>query len=263
MGDFALTAQGRRLYVDPSDTRARHLIEAAGDFNPGSLALWRRAVSAHAWDVVVDVGVNYGEMLVGVELPPDADVIGFEPNVSMHPLITRTCRELGIDLDLRAEAVSDRCGSATFVVDRVWSGTSSLQGHGAHDLAGDAHGAGRWRHVEVETTTLDEVVGTGRSWCAKVDVEGSEPAVLAGAARAMAGDSAWALMLELLHHSPAFLAELAGDHAVFLLDRRTHGLVRVPGRSRSLAERMLACGWLYPQDGLVTSRDVADALAAA
>jgi hypothetical protein len=156
----------------------------------GALALtdqlWRHAVSAHDWDLVLDVGVNHG-----------------------------------------------------------------------------TEATGRWAHVPAETTTLDEVIGTGLSWCAKVDAEGLEPAVLAGAAGAMSADAPWALVLEVLHLSPSYVAHLAAEHVVLLVDRRTHRLVRVPGGHRLLAEQMLTCGWLYPQDCLVASADIGATLVAA
>jgi len=251
---FAVTAQQRRIYVDPEDARGHELIASEGDFNPGSLSLWRLALSARPWALVVDVGVNYAEMLVGVNLPEGARVLGFEPNTSMHPFIRRTCTDNAIELDLRSEALSDRVGRSLLAVDMSWSGASKL----TDSDPGDPRSV---RCVEVDTTTLDDVVGTGIPWCAKVDVEGWEPRVLAGARRAMNARTPWALMLEVLHLSPSYVATLASEHVLLLLDRRTRRLVRVPGDNRSLAEQMLSCGWLYPQDCLLVSDDVAESLA--
>jgi FkbM family methyltransferase len=245
----ARTAAGRPIHVDPTDPRGDHLVASHGDFNPFSRILWHRALRLHEWDVVVDVGVNYGEMLVDAPIPPGARLVGFEPNVALHPYLERTCAENGIVLDLRLEAVSDRAGTAAFAVDGDWSGRSTLVPPGDADPA-------RWRTSEVALTTLDAVLDDASSWCVKVDVEGAETAVLRGAAESMRSES-WALMFEVLHLSADDLARVAVEHATYLLDRRTHALVPLPGGNVKLARDMLASGWLYPQDCLVLGPAIA------
>jgi hypothetical protein len=42
--------------------------------------MWRSLLAERPWTHVIDVGANYGEMLVGVELPRAATVIALEPN---------------------------------------------------------------------------------------------------------------------------------------------------------------------------------------
>ena len=243
---IALTETGRAIHVDPTDHRGRRLVEARGDLNPLSKVMWHHALRLRRWDVVVDAGANYGEMLVDAPLPEAARVIGFEPNGALHPYLTRSCGEAGVPLDLRGEAVSDRAGTASFAVDGQWSGTSTLLPGGDADPA-------RWQHSDVRVTTLDLVLEGAGSWCAKVDVEGAELSVLAGAARAMDPARPWALMLEVLHVSPDDLARLAAAYPAYLLDRRTHDLVPVVGGHARLVRTMLRSGWLYPQDCLLLS----------
>lgn len=250
---IALTAQGRRIHVDPGDARGQQLVASHGDFNPLSRVLWHHALRLHDWDVVVDVGVNYGEMLVDAPVPERARLVGFEPNTALHPYLERTCADNGIVLDLRAEAVSDRAGVAGFAVDGDWSGTSTL-------VPPEDPDPDRWQRREVPVTTLDEVVAGAGSWCAKVDVEGNEPAVLRGAVEAMAMTH-WAMMVEVLHLPVETTARMAQAHALHLLDRRTGALVRVPGAHVRLARTMLGSGWLYPQDCLLLSPAVCDLIA--
>ncbi|MFC7493351.1 MULTISPECIES: FkbM family methyltransferase [unclassified Nocardioides] len=242
----AVTATGRRIYVDPADPRGERLVEADGDLNPGTLRLWRCALAMHPWDVVVDVGVNYGEMLVGVELPEGAEVIGFEPNPAVRELLALTLAESGVKAQIRPEAVSATAGTATFMVDSHWSGTSSLRDERHADSVG-------WRSLEVAVTTLDRVIDPGRTFCAKVDVEGFERDVVAGAADAMRSARHWAMLLEVAHMSRPYLAALAEERVVLLMDRRTGALVRVPGGNAELVDDLLAKRWLHAHDCLVVS----------
>ena len=242
---IAVTDSGHAIHVDPADARGEHLVASHGDFNPLSRVLWHRALRLHDWDAVVDVGVNYGEMLVDAPIPQGSHVIGFEPNLALHPYLQRTCAENGVLLDLRAEAVSDRAGTARLAIDGDWSGTSTLVRPADADPA-------RWSTTEVPVTTLDTVLAGAGSWCAKVDVEGAELAVLRGGATSMDARP-WAVMIEVMHLSVDDLARLAIAHATYLLDSTTHALVPVPGGNVKLTRHMLASGWLYPQDCLLLS----------
>lgn len=237
----AWTTNGRRLHVDLADARAHELVAADGDLNPLSTRLWQRALDAHAWDLVVDVGVNYGEMLVGVDLPAGARVVGFEPNPSVRALVARTLADNGLVVDLRPEAVGAEAGTAEFAVDPSWSGLSSLA---------TTPGAGTF---EVAVTTLDDVVGDAASYCVKVDVEGFEDDVLRGGARSLARDVPWALMLEVKHMPPGMLAGLAERFRVVLLT--ADGLAtREAGPAE--VDALLASGDVYGQDALLVGPGV-------
>lgn len=252
---YATAANGHRIYVNPKDPRALGLVLASGSLIPGSLELWRRALGLHPWRTVVDVGVNYGEMLVGGDLPEGARVIGFEPNTALHPYLTKTLGRCGVEVDLRSEAVADEPGTARFAVNKTWSGMSSLVG-GEHD------GSAKWRYTDVPVTTLDEVLGERPgSFCVKVDVEGFERAVVEGAARSLATTREWALMLEIEHMAHDYLAKLAGEYDVFVMEKPGERLRRVPADASAL-EAMLESADLYKQDCLVVGPGIADVLAA-
>lgn len=243
---YATTEDGHRIYVKPTDPRALGLIANKGRIIRGSLELWRVALGLHPWQTVIDIGVNYGEMLVGVEIPEGVELIGFEPNTSLHKVLRKTLETRGIAIDLRAQAVADKPGVARFAVDRTWSGTSSLYDE-RHD------GSARWQLREVEVTTLDEVLGDQRRpFCVKVDVEGFEREVVDGAARSLEGTEHWALMLEIEHMDRGYLAELARARDVFLKEKEAGSLRRVPG-GRVAVEELLEDPALHRQDCLVLS----------
>jgi len=241
-----VTDDGRTILVDPADPRAVDLVAAGGDLNPLSLRMWRRALAAFAWDVVVDVGVNYGEMLVRPTLPTGARLLGFEPNPVVRELAGRTLALNGLDVDLRPQAVGGRTGRARFAVDRTWSGTSSLD-TGTYDEPG------RWSFLDVEVTTLDDVLGPEPGpFCVKVDVEGFEHEVVAGARRCLATPVPWVLMLEVKHLPMDILEGLAAQYAVLLLaPGATPAGDRFVRAHPDHLEDLLPSGKVYGQDCLL------------
>jgi FkbM family methyltransferase len=52
--------------------------------------MWKLLIAADSWAHMIDVGANYGEMLVKVELTPAAKVIAVEPNPRVVPYLERT-----------------------------------------------------------------------------------------------------------------------------------------------------------------------------
>jgi len=136
----------------------------------------------------LDIGANTGlySFLYGT-LAPNAVVHAFEPlphiaqalaaNVNLNP-------HLAGRVYVDRFALSDREGTVTFyeTINELgfFSTSSSL-------LETRAKSIGRYRREQVKTRTLDEFVAQQklRFGIAKIDVEGNEPAVLAGARGAM------------------------------------------------------------------------------
>lgn len=242
---------GERMYVDLADARARELVRSGGGFTAGSTRLWRAALGLEVWDVVVDVGVNYGEMLLHAEVPTGARRIGFEPNPRVLPYLRRSIEESQFDVELREVAVGAAESEGSFAVDTEWSGRSGLaQSHrtdASHDLD----------HVTVPVRTLDEQLDLlpDDSVCIKVDVEGAELDVLAGAGEVLA-DRPWAVMLEILHMDSFEKARLAHDFTMRVMDRRTGDLVVVPPGSPQRVAELIDAGWTHSQDAVLTERVV-------
>ena len=84
---FVANNLGNRIYYDPTDTRGLHLANAHGNLNQLSLELWNKALALQPWDLVVDVGCNYGEMIVGAKMPEMAQLIAFEPSPRVLPYL--------------------------------------------------------------------------------------------------------------------------------------------------------------------------------
>lgn len=255
---YVQSAVGHRLYVDPVDERGQVLIGASGTLTPGSNRLWDAVLALHPWDVVVDVGANYGEMVLGAQMPAGARVICFEPHPGVLPFLRRSIAESGLPIEVREVALGAVEDEATFVLDTVWSGRSGLAGTHRTDAA---H---RLDMVSVPVRTLDSELRDvldravdGASICIKVDVEGAEFDFLGGARDLTSSSRDWLVMVEILHMDAFEKAELAGDYTMRVMDTRTGELVVVPPASAQLVDELLASSWLHSQDAVLTRREVA------
>lgn len=250
---FTTTATGRRLYVDPDDQRAQELVRSGLLMNAGSHRLWAAVLALHPWDLVVDIGANYGEMTLGVRMPRTARLMCFEASPRVLPYLRRSIRESGLDVDLREVAVGDRETHAEFAVDTVWSGRSGL----AQTHRTDAEHP--MRSVTVPVVTLDSQLrlAEGESVCVKVDVEGGELDVLEGARELVSSTRPWAIMAEVLHMDMFERAHLARTFTMRVMDRRTGDLVTVPPASPQRVAELLDSGWVHGQDAVLTQRSAA------
>lgn len=236
------------LHVDPDD--ARGPIKNKGGLNRFSTRLWEIVLASGRWDLVLDIGANCGEMLLSVELPSDARVIAYEPNPRVLPYLRRSVSESDVPVDVRGLALSDVVDTqAVFSVATVWSGCSGIAT--THRTDSPHH---RIDQVIVPATTLDAELAElpWSALAAKIDVEGGELAVLAGARRLLADPRPWIMMLEIAHLSTFEIRELVGSFAVRLLDKRTGSLFRMPPVTPAMLGGLLTSDWLYTQDAVLT-----------
>jgi FkbM family methyltransferase len=234
-------SRGMRLHVDPADPRGVALVAAGGDLNPTSLRIWQGLVAERAWDLVVDVGANYGEMLLGCVLPPGAQVQAYEPNPAILPFLRRSVAGHEPPIEVRPVAVAERPGLESFFMDPTWSGTSAL-----------STGAGHGKDV-VPCVTLDaDLQGLSvQHACIKVDVEGAEMRVLEGARGLLSSLDDYACMVEILHLPPESIGELSRAHRLFLWDLRAARLSRVAPSGAGQIQALLATGAFYRQDAVL------------
>jgi FkbM family methyltransferase len=240
---------GRQLFLDRSDQRAGALAQAAGDLNPVTMHIWRLLCAERSWQLIVDVGANYGEMVVGVDLPANAKVIAVEPNPYLLPFLLRTIRESGHPIEILAAAVTDGGDYATITIDREWSGMSSL-------VAGQAQSADHATEVcTVPATTLERIVGNSAAAASsiliKVDVEGHEAAVLRGIGDLPASVEHFAVLTEILHLGDDDLGWILDRFALELYDRREHRLIAVPAPDVAALRSLLRDDRYYPQDAVL------------
>ncbi len=141
--------------------------------------LWRLADPG---EFVLDVGANVGQMtaLLARRVGPAGRVLAFEPNDDVRAVLARNVAAWGAmaglaPIEISSVALSDRAGEGVLVIPPhyAWNrGTASVGAPGAG-------GTGERRPIRL--ARLDEVVDGGAPiGVMKVDVEGHEPAVLAG-----------------------------------------------------------------------------------
>ncbi len=156
----------------------------------------------HPGDTCLDVGGNIGfhAVLMGRVVGSAGRVLSFEPlpelRVRLEGNLARN--RLG-HVTARPEAVSDQQGTLTLYVpvDSDNQGLASLERSGGNN-----------RELRVPTITLDEVVAPDMNVALmKVDVEGAEPRVFAGAARLLSRADAPSIMFEA-HDAPPLVSQL-------------------------------------------------------
>jgi len=249
---FVIGPGGRRIYVDPSDHRAQALIQAKGDFNPPTLALWQRLIDERAWTHIIDVGANYGEMLAGVTLP-DVTVLAIEPNPHLLPHLARTLREAELNVEVIAAAASDRVGTIAMNIDRTWSGMSSA-------VAGQSQSEGHVIETRaVAATTLELLVREhGRGivrLLVKLDVEGHEVAVLRGLENLLPDLDQFAVLIEILHLGDEDLDWILSRFSLALLDLRQNSLASADAATAQALHGLLATGNFYRNDAVLRRKN--------
>lgn len=182
---------GQEMFVNPEDERGRRLVESGGNLNPPAFMAWQRLLKEDQWTHVIDVGANYGEMLLNSGLPSGARIIAIEPSPKIIPYLRKSLRHLD-RVQLLEVAVSDKAGEADFAVDDHWSGMSRIVGDGGGT-------------IRVAAVTLDEVLaGAGGATedvrlLLKVDVEGHEISVLRSLDAESSVFSNVAILIEISH----------------------------------------------------------------
>lgn len=149
--------------------------------------------------VILDLGANVGDWTAAVlRAEPTARIIAVEP--APQPLETLK-RRFGNRIAIDSRAVSSKSGHATFHITRH-SHNSSL--HAPHPQSDALYGGlGGWEVEEtflVETTTVDELAAGRSVALLKIDVQGAEREVLAGAARTLPQTQAVLLEVTFVSH---------------------------------------------------------------
>ncbi len=251
--DHVRLPNGRMIYVDPSDERAKQLVQSGGDLNPLTSTIWRLLLGEFTWTHIIDVGANYGELLVNSDLPSCAEVIALEPNPYVLTYLRRTLSELGRPVALLEQAASAQQGTARLVADRTWSGMSTIAGLPA---GSENH---QVEVIQVPTTTLTAVVGAQATGIpprvlVKIDVEGNEQAVLEGALALIERAERFAGLVEILHADDRSLNWLITRFALELYDKQTKKLVPSSAINASELRCEIAAKQYYPQDAVLRPR---------
>ena len=87
MVKITISGSNNRLYLNKEDGRGRWLIKRNGVTQPLITKIWRKAVETINPTIVLDVGLNYGEILFSTICKKKTQIIGIEANKGLAPYI--------------------------------------------------------------------------------------------------------------------------------------------------------------------------------
>ena len=143
--------------------------------------VWRKYLKPG--DIFVDIGANVGIYTI-FALDLGAKVIACEPDPHNYQRILEHLKLNGYDAEVLNVAVADRAG-----ILRLTQGLDSYN----HLVLG---GEELERAIEVSAMPLDDILGERRVAGVKIDVEGAERLVMAGAERALSEQRIGLIQLE-------------------------------------------------------------------
>ena len=213
--DLRLTLPGGGQFDQPMRSAIGRLMMTGG-FEDAELAFMRDAL--RPGDTMIDVGANAGlhSVVAARAVGPRGRVIAFEP-IAREQALLRHNLALNMleNVTIVPSAVSDRTGSARFAV--ADDGALSSLAQNKHP----------WQRIsawqDVPVTTLDDYIArehTGPVAFLKIDVEGAERHVLAGAARTLADNPGITVLFEALDVTTAGFGYTAHE---FLQSLQTQG----------------------------------------
>jgi FkbM family methyltransferase len=133
------------------------------------------------WDVGANIGWYSWALL---SRTPEARAVLLEPDPANLALLTRTARRLGARATIVPAAAGDRTGHRPFAVDRMTGATGSLL---VQDTFLGRHYGRKAPVLEVQSVRLDELLERFEPPdLLKIDVEGAERLVIAGAGAVLA-----------------------------------------------------------------------------
>lgn len=184
------------LYVS-TEAGLKYLARPSGRLDPVLFEVAFRHVAAGmaVWDVGSNVGLF--ALAAAARTGQTGSVLAFEPDLWLVRLLERTTTLKGdrAKIDLLSAAASDRDGVATFNIATRSRATNHIEGYGTSQTGGTR--AARL----VPTITLDTVLRHRPApQFVKIDVEGAELLVLAGAT-------------EVLKHRPVLFCEVASQNS--------------------------------------------------
>jgi FkbM family methyltransferase len=151
--------------------------EAERPLNDCILCAAAVAESRRIWDVGANIGW-YSWVLLS--RTPESRAVLLEPDPSNLALLARTARRFGERAVILPHAAGDRTGRLQFAADPVTGATGSLM---VEDTFLGRHYGRKSRLLEVQSVRLDDLLARfGPPDLLKIDVEGAERLVIAGAA---------------------------------------------------------------------------------
>jgi FkbM family methyltransferase len=214
-GIVLLSCQGSEMFVNPRDEGIAPALLAKGVFEKAETELFKSLIEPGM--VVLDIGANIGyyALIAAKIVGETGKVYAFEPERANFDLLAKSIEKNGYRNVIPVnKAVSDKSGQIKLFLDRVNFGRHSLSSKNVPEKC--------W-HEEVESITLDEFFehepGGGRVGLIKMDVEGAEGLVLAGAKKVLESEG----LKVLMEFAPSRLRSFGTDPAGLLKSMQSLG----------------------------------------
>ncbi len=232
--DFTIYKQLPGIRVRMAMKLVRDASWLAVDLEPAVRRAFSLVLDIAKPKVFWDIGANLGFYSWFVQqYPTIRRVVLFEPDPTNYELITKTIRKNAVsNCHAMNVALSDRAGEALFLVDRASGTTGSLNSVSSTDNPSSLqHGYRLSETISSRTATVDGLIDEGLPApdLIKIDVEGAEWLVLAGAENC------------LTKHRPILIIEASNAKLLLQLRDRGYRNFRIDGGN-----------WLciYPQTGM-------------
>ena len=208
---------GYLLEIDPTDRRARQILVRDGIRGKATKGarLWRALNEGFQPEVLVDVGLNYGECLMGSTYPAAAALFGFEANPRVFECASRSRNNHPNAAQLRLfnTLITDVAApERSLFVDPSWSGTGTA-------VEGLIRSREAVKEYKIAADLLDNLIPetavVGKRMLFKIDIEGYEPKALKGFARLIGLARE---VVGLIEFDTRFLRMAATDPNQFLAD---------------------------------------------
>lgn len=215
------TKLGRKIYVDGRDLSVAPHLLMEGDWERWITSFMQRQIMQRKDDpqgtLLIDVGANFGwySLIMWFTKEAKYDLLAIEPNPRLCELLAMTLNVNGIPArSLVRKAAGPELAYANLHFDPTCVGGGFTSDEPAPVAPAHLPDHLKQRTVPVEVVPLDALVDDGkRVAMIKIDVEGNEPGVIAGAKRIIAENPFIELLIEH-HHTPAhrrMLDELLDD----------------------------------------------------
>ena len=209
-----------RLWADSHDGVVAYQLMKRGLWEPRETERLLELVRPGHRVVEIGANIGYHTVQLGRAVGAEGRVHAFEPDPTNREVLLRNVAEHRLDavVDVHGAAVSDRAGLATLI----------RHGHnmGGHSLiASNVDGA--IETISVATVILDDILAHETVDLIKIDAEGAEPAILAGARQTIARDrpilflEIWPYGLLSQGGTTALLDGLRSDYNLLRIDETT------------------------------------------
>ncbi|MDQ0200367.1 FkbM family methyltransferase [Neobacillus ginsengisoli] len=218
------------LFVNSEENRGRALLISNGITQKRLTYFWLKAVKEFKPDLVVDVGVNYGECIFSTIYPLNTKIYGIEANSHLLKYINRSKdvhpNKLQIKI-INAIASDMDDEEKIFFIDKHWSGTSSAAYIPSHNFI---------EKVPIKSIAIDTLLSGDWSYEAvlfKVDVEGFEAFVLKGMTNLFKNSVS---LLGFIEFNSEYIEKLGICVEDFLIFLKTHFTIYVYKKDDTLVK---------------------------